>query len=51
MKRTHGAQLLHLQLLDLGSDLLIYELNLLARLVKSFARQKLQDVSPLLFLW
>jgi len=51
MKRTHGARLLHLQLLDLGSDLLIYELYLLAGLVNSLARQKLQRASPLSFPW
>lgn len=51
MKSTRGAQLLHLHLFDLGSDLLIYELYLLVRLMNSLARQKLQGVSPLLFLW
>lgn len=39
--------LLHLQSLDLGSDLLIYELYLPAGLANSLARQKLQCASPL----
>lgn len=51
MKRTNGPQLFHLHLLDLGSDLLLYELYLLVRLVNSLARQNLQGVNPLLFLW
>lgn len=35
MKRTNGVQLLHLLLLDLGSDLLIYEFYLLVNEISS----------------